>query len=274
MATTAEPALAETMDQRLSLAASLARRGRHLAALELLDSVDAEDPSRAASTNDLRARMFAQLGRFADAERIWRRLSEADPANESYRSALAAIASERLRPRPWQAATVTALVLVAMLPAVVGYLLFTRMQSDMRVLGERLVQVQTTMARSEEREAQRDASQEERVAARMRELTQPLDAEVSSLARESATRAAESARTLETFSSRLSALEASMDTNRTATTRVGTLLRETERRLRAESDAGWRNLGERLELQDRRLDELGLVVSRPPAATAGDGNRR
>jgi nucleoid-associated protein YgaU len=75
-------------------AAQLARRGRYPEAEQvLLGSTAGRDASPAAL--DLLARIRAQQGRFADAERLWSRATELDPANQTYAAGLRLAAGKR-----------------------------------------------------------------------------------------------------------------------------------------------------------------------------------
>lgn len=95
----------------LAKAAGLARAGRRSEALRVLSGADAVPGAR-----DLRARVYAQAGRFADAEAEWRRVIEADPANEASLAGLRRIAAlQRGRTtgrRAYAAAVAVAIVLL------------------------------------------------------------------------------------------------------------------------------------------------------------------
>ncbi len=82
-------------DQRtLMEAATLARRGRYQDAENLLSVLPGDGPLGAA-TLDLKARVFAQQGRYLEAEYCWMEALRLSPANRSYRRALDCLVQSR-----------------------------------------------------------------------------------------------------------------------------------------------------------------------------------
>jgi flagellar motor protein MotB len=63
-------------------AAELARSGRHNEAQAIVEAIPSEQ--RPARLCDLLGRIYAQQGKFAEAEAIWNRALELDPSNEDY----------------------------------------------------------------------------------------------------------------------------------------------------------------------------------------------
>lgn len=85
-------------DQQLLVqAARLARRGHYDAAEAMLVTLPAGSPLRP-SILDLKAKIFAQQGRYSEAEACWREALTLAPDNKAFRQALAAIAQERRYP--------------------------------------------------------------------------------------------------------------------------------------------------------------------------------
>lgn len=78
----------------LARAAELARAGHYAAAEEVL-SIDKDNTTYDVATLDLLARIHAQQGRLAEAEKLWTRASVLDPANSAYVLALRRTASLR-----------------------------------------------------------------------------------------------------------------------------------------------------------------------------------
>jgi len=108
----------------LSEAVRLARCGRYGDAAAVLARLHAGSPLWP-SVLDLRAKMYAQQGRYLDAEACWREALSMAPNHEPFRRALAAIAAERRYPF-WLRIVVTTAVAAAtsavVLVVVVGVL--------------------------------------------------------------------------------------------------------------------------------------------------------
>lgn len=108
----------------LSEAVCLARRGRFEDATAVLIKLPAESALRP-SILDLKARMFAQRGRYLDAEVCWREALSLVPDHDEFQQALAAIADERRYPfwlRILVSAVVAAVTSAVLLLAVLGLL--------------------------------------------------------------------------------------------------------------------------------------------------------
>lgn len=86
-----------TGQELLLQAARLARRGRYDAALAMLAPLPADSPLRP-SILDLKAKIFAQQGRYLEAEACWREAMTLAPANQAFQQAIAVIAEERRCP--------------------------------------------------------------------------------------------------------------------------------------------------------------------------------
>lgn len=80
----------------LSRAAALARAGHYDAAEQLLSELNRSGTTVAAL--DLLARIRAQQGRLAEAERLWTQAIQFDPSNDTYAAALRRIAQMQRRP--------------------------------------------------------------------------------------------------------------------------------------------------------------------------------
>lgn len=103
----------------LSVAANLARLGRYDEAQPWLVEA-AKEPSLRPSALDLQARIFAQQGRYLEAERCWLEAVRLEPRNPSFRKALDALTKQR-RPLLWLRPLVAAAAL-ALASAAIGYL--------------------------------------------------------------------------------------------------------------------------------------------------------
>ena len=77
--------------------ARLARRGRYDEATSTLARLPADSPLRP-SILDLKAKIFAQQGRYREAEGCWREALTLAPGNQAFQQALAVIAEERRCP--------------------------------------------------------------------------------------------------------------------------------------------------------------------------------
>jgi type VI secretion system protein ImpK len=77
--------------------ARLARRGRYDAAVAMLAPLPADSPLRP-SILDLKAKIFAQQGRYWEAEGCWREALTLAPDTQAFQQALAVIAEERRCP--------------------------------------------------------------------------------------------------------------------------------------------------------------------------------
>ena len=112
-------------DRELPLeAVRLARRGRYDDATTALARLPADSPLRP-SMLDLKAKMYAQQGRYLEAEACWREALSLAPNHEGFRQALAAIAEERRHPfwlRIVVAAAVAAVTSVVLLLVAIGVL--------------------------------------------------------------------------------------------------------------------------------------------------------
>ncbi|ALG09549.1 OmpA family protein [Kibdelosporangium phytohabitans] len=105
-------------------AADLARAGDHRAALRTLDGLDSGHPA----VSDLRARIHAQLGEFAEADAAWRRVLVTDSEHAGAVAGtrlIAQITAGKQRPRPFPAGAVVAagaaVVVVGAVAAVTVY---------------------------------------------------------------------------------------------------------------------------------------------------------
>lgn len=78
--------------------AKLARQGKYQEAENLL-AVFATDGPLATTVLDLRARMYAQQGRFVEAEYCWLEALQRSPGNAAYRRAIECLAGSRQLPR-------------------------------------------------------------------------------------------------------------------------------------------------------------------------------
>jgi len=81
----------------LLLAAAVARMGHYDEAEQLLMELDQDERLRPAVL-DLRAKMYAQQGRYAEAEACWLQALSLVPGNRHYRKALDVLVRERRRP--------------------------------------------------------------------------------------------------------------------------------------------------------------------------------
>lgn len=79
----------------LATAANLARRGQYAEAETLLASLPTDGPM-AAPILDLKARVFAQQGRYVEAEACWIEAIRQSPGNPAYQAALARIREDRV----------------------------------------------------------------------------------------------------------------------------------------------------------------------------------
>lgn len=100
----------------LSRAREMARAGRYREAEQLLAAPDAGADS-APESLDLRARICAQEGRFAEAEKLWTRACQLEPANAAYSNALRRAAA--LRHHPLRRRIVVPLIICFSIVAVV-----------------------------------------------------------------------------------------------------------------------------------------------------------
>jgi tetratricopeptide (TPR) repeat protein len=83
-----------------TMAALMARKGCYSEASVLMRrALDANECSEVEAL-DLQARIYAQQGRYAEAEALWLKAMSIDPGNKSYRAALDALVDGRLY-RPW-----------------------------------------------------------------------------------------------------------------------------------------------------------------------------
>jgi type VI secretion system protein ImpK len=86
-----------TGPELLLQAARLARCGHYDAAVAVLAPLPADSPLRP-SILDLKAKIFAQQGRYREAEACWREALTLVPGNQAFQQALAVIADERRCP--------------------------------------------------------------------------------------------------------------------------------------------------------------------------------
>ena len=108
----------------LSEAVCLARRGRFGDATAVLTKLPADSALRP-SMLDLKAKMFAQRGRYLEAEACWREALTLAPDHDEFQQALAAIAEERRYPfwlRIAVSAVVAAVTSAVLLLAAIGLL--------------------------------------------------------------------------------------------------------------------------------------------------------
>jgi tetratricopeptide (TPR) repeat protein len=85
--------LGELLGQAVCSRAAAMARGRHYdVALELLRSLPPDSDSSGAAALDLQARIVAQRGQFADAERLWSQVKQLNPEHEGARLGLARLA--------------------------------------------------------------------------------------------------------------------------------------------------------------------------------------
>ena len=108
----------------VAFAAELARQGRHAKAERLLLSLPNEVVTP--SVLDLLARVYAQLGRYSDAEAQWTNAIQLDPSNEEYLACLKA--AERLRSSgaPWHRSPLWRLGAAIALTAIVVFVMLVR----------------------------------------------------------------------------------------------------------------------------------------------------
>lgn len=81
--------------QTLATAANLARRGQYAEAETLLASLPADGPM-ATPILDLKAKVFAQQGRYVEAEACWMEAIRQSPGNPAYQAALSRIREDRV----------------------------------------------------------------------------------------------------------------------------------------------------------------------------------
>ena len=106
-------------------AARLARRGRYAQAAVLIDTLPRDGPLGPA-TLDLRAKVFAQQGRFLEAEFCWMEALRQSPGNPGYRRALECLTRSRSPRGPMR--WLLPLVVAALLVTVLGVIAKSRIQ--------------------------------------------------------------------------------------------------------------------------------------------------
>jgi type VI secretion system protein ImpK len=100
----------------LSKAAELARKGRHAEAAQLLADALTDRGEAAVAVLELLARIYAQQGKFAEAERLWTQVLTLNPSHEVSRRGLDRIARiHRRRSRPLIVAFFAGVVLASTL---------------------------------------------------------------------------------------------------------------------------------------------------------------
>lgn len=102
----------------LTVAAELARSGRYADAEQLALEVAGSSPTLLPVALDLLARIYAQQGRYLDAETCWQKALSLSPGNPQYRRGLDTILRERGHPLPrrlFRGLLVAALVALALL---------------------------------------------------------------------------------------------------------------------------------------------------------------
>ena len=110
-------------DQQLLVrAADLARRRHYDDAMAMLATLPSDSPLRP-SILDLKAKIFAQQGRYWEAETCWHQALNLSPDNQAFRLALAAIAEKRQR--PFSSHLAVTIVVAALTSAVVVLVLAT-----------------------------------------------------------------------------------------------------------------------------------------------------
>jgi len=133
----------------LDEATSLARKGRYSDALQLLRTLQVDLPQDRLEILDLSARIYAQQGRWLDAERYWQEAIRIDPGNPIYRHGLDAVQKRGndFRPIAW-----SAIVLLLTLAAICTWRLLhyaNSMQTQMVELTTRL-DVMEQLARTQQ----------------------------------------------------------------------------------------------------------------------------